>query len=77
MGLSAEESEDRVEGRFEELCLDLNMDKKTKETAWNSYERIKKNFSLEVRLGIAEGKQSAMLIVISVFVMLLHYKLMI
>lgn len=50
MGLSSEESDDRVEERYEELCLDLNMDKKAKDEAWKNYEKIKKNYSLEVRL---------------------------
>lgn len=49
MGLSSEESDDRVEERYEELCLDLNMDKKAKDDAWKNFEKIKKNYSLEVR----------------------------
>ena len=47
MGLS-EEGEENVMARFEELCLDLNMDKKAKEEAWKSYEKIRTNYTLEV-----------------------------
>ena len=48
MGLS-DEGDENVLARFEELCLDLNMDKKAKEEAWKSYEKIRTNYSLEVR----------------------------
>lgn len=47
MGLS-EEGEDSVLHRFEELCLDLNMDTNAKEEALQNYHRIQTNFSLEV-----------------------------
>ncbi|KAK3086310.1 hypothetical protein FSP39_016711 [Pinctada imbricata] len=46
MGLS-EDGEDAVEQRYEELCLDLNMDRTAKEEAWQGYKRIKMNYSLE------------------------------
>ncbi|XP_052816423.1 retinoblastoma-like protein 1 isoform X2 [Mya arenaria] len=46
MGLS-EESDENVEEKFEELCLDLNMDKRTKEESWKNYQKIKKNYLLE------------------------------
>lgn len=48
MGLSSEESQEELEVRYEELCLDLNMDKSTKDEAWTNYEKTKKNYSLEV-----------------------------
>lgn len=48
MGLSVD-GDDRLDDRYDELCLDLNMDKKTKEDAWRNYEKIKKNYTLEVR----------------------------
>ena len=48
MGLS-DEGDDNVHARFEELCLDLNMDKKAKDEAWKSYEKIRTNYTLEVR----------------------------
>lgn len=38
-----EETDDAVERRYNELCLDLNMDKGTKEEAWESYQKIKQN----------------------------------
>lgn len=48
MGLS-EYGDENIEERFNELCLDLNMDKATSEEAWLSYEKIARNFTLEVR----------------------------
>ena len=50
MGLS-EDGDENTERRFEELCMDLNMDRNAKEEAWQSYERINTNYTLEVRLG--------------------------
>ncbi|KAL3858951.1 hypothetical protein ACJMK2_009197 [Sinanodonta woodiana] len=47
MGLSSEDGDEKVEQRYEELCLDLNMDKNAKEEAWNSYQRIRTNYTLE------------------------------
>ena len=46
MGLS-EDGEDAVESQFEELCLDLNMDKKAKDEAFENYQKILENYSLE------------------------------
>ncbi|ESO96313.1 hypothetical protein LOTGIDRAFT_227069 [Lottia gigantea] len=46
MGLS-DEGEDSVQQRYDELCLDLNMDLNAKEEAWQSYQRIQVNFTLE------------------------------
>lgn len=43
-----EETDDAVERRYNELCLDLNMDKGTKEEAWESYQKIKTKYTLEV-----------------------------
>lgn len=34
--------------RFDNVCRDLNMDGETSEEAWNSFERIRTNYSLEV-----------------------------
>ena len=48
MGL--DEGEESVESRFEELCLDLNLDRTAKEESWQNYKRIKTNFSLEVKI---------------------------
>ena len=47
MGLS-EDGDDRTESRFEDLCLDLNMDKDSKDEAWSSFQRIRENYTLEV-----------------------------
>lgn len=47
MGLS-EEDEENILQRFEEICLDLNMDTSTKEEAWQNYQKIQTNFTLEV-----------------------------
>lgn len=44
---STEENEEQLDEKYDELCLDLNMDKKTKEEAWKNYEKIKRNYSLE------------------------------
>ncbi|XP_076470216.1 retinoblastoma-like protein 1 [Babylonia areolata] len=46
MGLS-EEGEESILHRFEELCLDLNMDTNAKEEALQNYQRIQTNFTLE------------------------------
>ncbi|XP_005105374.2 retinoblastoma-like protein 2 isoform X2 [Aplysia californica] len=46
MGLS-EEGEENVFHRFEEVCLDLNMDASTKDEAWQNYQKMLANFSLE------------------------------
>lgn len=44
----SDDGEDKLGEKYDELCLDLNMDKKTKEEAWKNYEKIKKNYTLEV-----------------------------
>jgi hypothetical protein len=47
MGLS-DDGDENIEQRFEELCLDLNMDKSAKDEAWQAFERISTNYTLEV-----------------------------
>ena len=47
MGLSDEVDDDKTFTRFEELCLDLNMDISSKDEAWLNYQTIRANFSLE------------------------------
>lgn len=47
MGLS-EEGEETILHRYEDICLDLNMDGAAKEDAWQNYQRIIANYSLEV-----------------------------
>lgn len=43
-----EENDDAVERKYNEICLDLNMDKGTKEEAWESYQKIQTKYTLEV-----------------------------
>lgn len=47
MGLS-EDGEEIILQRFEEICQDLNMDASTKEEAWQNYQKIQMNYTLEV-----------------------------
>ena len=47
MGLS-DDTEENSEARFEDLCLDLNLDKKAKEEAWQAFEAMRTNYTLEV-----------------------------
>ena len=49
MGLS-DEGEDNTLSRYEDLCLDLNLDKVAKEEACEQYQRISTNYTLEVRV---------------------------
>ena len=46
MGLS--DDGDDAEARYEDLCMDLNLDKTAKEEAFASYQAIEQNYSLEV-----------------------------
>ena len=48
-----DDGDDNTEQRYEELCLDLNMDKNSKDDAWISFERTSRNYTLEVRLLIS------------------------
>lgn len=47
MGLS-ENSDDHIYSRYKDLCKDLNMDSNTTAAAWDSYESIRQNYTLEV-----------------------------
>lgn len=47
MSDSSEEIVLTTKDRFEELCMSLNLDDATKKTAWESYERICLNYTLE------------------------------
>lgn len=47
MGL-LDNPEDNTFKRYHELCSDLNMDKDAADEAWESYERIRQNYILEV-----------------------------
>ena len=48
MGLSDEGDEVSVLSRFNELCLDLNMDNAAREESLANFYRVQTNFSLEV-----------------------------
>lgn len=47
MGLVEDNEEDDVYAKFQELCNNLNMDKEAANEAWNNYETIMQNYSLE------------------------------
>ena len=51
MGLS-DESDEAIEQKYEELCLDLNMDRTAKQNAWEAFQRIRVNYTLEVGLNV-------------------------
>ena len=49
--VSSDEVDDAlIHKRFEDLCSDLNMDIKAKDEAWDSFERIRTIYTLEVLL---------------------------
>ncbi|XP_002124769.2 retinoblastoma-like protein 1 [Ciona intestinalis] len=45
--MSSGDESDEDEQRFRDLCLAVNMDKPTMESAWRSYENAKENYTLE------------------------------
>jgi len=47
MGMKSD-SEEELKKRFKDLCSDLNLDKSSADEAWNSYQRIGINYTLEV-----------------------------
>ena len=52
MGLS-EETEDKIgkiQERYDVLCQSLNLDTKTKDEAWESYNKTREIYTLEVKL---------------------------
>jgi hypothetical protein len=44
------DSEEDLKKRFKELVSDLNLDKTSADEAWNTYQRIGINYTLEVSL---------------------------
>ena len=42
------DTEDDLKKRFKDLCLDLNLDKTSADEAWQSFQRIGINYTLEV-----------------------------
>lgn len=49
MANSSDDDDLTSSDRFENLCRELNMDEETAGEAWSSYERISRNYTLEVR----------------------------
>lgn len=49
MEVELSEEERRVKSDFEAVCRKLNMDQDSMEAAWTSYDKIKDNYTLEVR----------------------------
>ncbi|XP_042908450.1 retinoblastoma-like protein 1 [Parasteatoda tepidariorum] len=47
MNESSNTDEQEAKERFQELCADLNMDEKTSNEAWQSYQRINNTYTLE------------------------------
>lgn len=47
MGLAGD-GEEIIYKKYQALCNDLNMDKDAANEAWNNYESIMQNYSLEV-----------------------------
>lgn len=45
-----DESSQRARAGFDELCRALNMDEEAGSEAWKTYEKISRNFTLEVRM---------------------------
>jgi len=50
MGLTDDYENETMLHKYTELCADLNMDKMTTEEAWQSFENISQNYTLEVDL---------------------------
>jgi hypothetical protein len=51
----SEDTDDAVERKYSELCLDLNMDKRTKEESWESYQKILTKYTLEASVFVLNG----------------------
>ena len=49
MEMELSEEERQVKRDFEAACRKLNMDQDSMDAAWTSYDKIKDNFTLEVR----------------------------
>lgn len=49
MEVELSEEERQVKSDFEAACRKLNMDKDSMDAAWTSYDKIKDNYTLEVR----------------------------
>ena len=49
MEVEPSEEEKKVKSDFEAVCRKLNMDQDSMDAAWTSYDKIKDNYTLEVR----------------------------
>ena len=49
MAKSGERSDSLIKKKFDDVCRELNMDENTAVNAWETFERINRNYSLEVR----------------------------
>ena len=49
MAKSGERSDSLIKKKFDDVCRELNMDETTAVSAWETFERINRNYSLEVR----------------------------
>ena len=48
MANSSDDEDANSSERFGNLCRDLNMDERTSQEAWSSYQKISTNYTLEV-----------------------------
>lgn len=48
MAGASDSNQTKIKQRFDYVCLELNMDEATAESAWETYERIERNYTLEV-----------------------------
>lgn len=48
MGHNANDSLNDLQKKYKEVCSDLNLDKASADEAWQSFQRIGNNYSLEV-----------------------------
>lgn len=49
-GVKVTDAMDKIKDEFVQLCRDLSMDVSTSDAAWASYDAIKQNYTLEVRI---------------------------
>ena len=59
MAGASDQDKSTIKQRFDNVCKELNMDEATAECAWETYERIDRNYTLEVSyilLNIFRGK---------------------
>ena len=52
MGMPDEGEQAKVRLRLRTLCLDLNVDAGTEEDAWETFDRLSYNYTLEVLISV-------------------------